>query len=111
MKKAKFGILAEYITAFIYILKFYRILHHRLGSYVGEVDLIAKRGLQLVFIEVKARKNGITENIVSLKQQQRIRRAAKLYISQNTQYQNYNIRFDLVVISPYKIPIIIKNAW
>jgi putative endonuclease len=80
-------------------------------TYVGEIDLVALRGKQLVFIEVKARKNGICEDIISQNQQERITRAAEFFLSKNPRYTNHNIRFDLVFITPYKWPLIIKNAW
>jgi len=50
-------------------------------------------------------------NIVSKNQQNRIRRSAELFLSYNSKYNNYDIRFDLVFIQPYKWPLIIKNAW
>jgi putative endonuclease len=105
------GLLAEYLTILLYKLKFYTILGHRTKTYVGEVDIIAARGTTLVFIEVKARKNGISELNLSLSQRQRITKAAEFFISKNSKYSNYDIRFDLVIISPYRLPIIIKNAW
>lgn len=111
MKKYRLGILAEYIVLILYKIRFYNILHRRMKTYVGEIDLIALRGKQLVFIEVKARKNGLHEGIISQDQQIRIKRTAELFLSQNWQYTNYNIRFDLAVIRPYRWPLIIKNAW
>jgi putative endonuclease len=80
-------------------------------TYVGEVDIIAARRNTLVFIEVKARKNGISELNLSLNQQRRVTKAAEFFISKNPKYSNYDIRFDLVIITPYRLPIIIKNAW
>ncbi|MDP4709434.1 MAG: YraN family protein [Rickettsiaceae bacterium] len=111
MKKYRLGILAEYIVLILYKIRFYNILHQRRKTYVGEIDLIALRGKQLVFIEVKARKNGLHEGIISQDQQMRIKRAAELFLAQNLQYTNYDIRFDLAVIRPYHWPLIIKNAW
>lgn len=111
MKTYKLGLLAEQITKWLYRLAFYQVIHHRRKNFVGEIDLIAIKGRQLVFIEVKARNYAIDSDIVSTKQQQRIRRSAELFLSQNARYQNYNVRFDLVFIRPYKLPLIIKNAW
>jgi len=111
MKKEYFGILAEYICMIIYKLKFYQILHHRKRYYVGEIDIIALRNKEIVFIEVKARSSNIDDRFVSFNQQKRIKQAAQMFLSHNTKYNNYNIRFDLVIVSPYKLPIIIKNAW
>lgn len=111
MQRFALGIFAEYVAAFFYMLRFHRILHHRMKTRVGEIDLVAVRGRTLVFIEVKARKHGIYEGIVSDNQQKRIRRAAEFFVSKNQKYQKYNIRFDLVVVQPYYFPVIIKNAF
>jgi putative endonuclease len=111
MNKLNFGLIAEYFTIFIYKIKFYQILHHRMRNYFGEVDLIALRGRQLVFIEVKARSSYLDDRILSVKQQQRIKRSSELFLSRNLKYQNYQVRFDLVIIRPYKLPVIIENAW
>ena len=105
------GILAEYCVLIYYLIRLYQPLHHRYKSYVGEIDLIMKRGNQLVFIEVKARKHGLHDDIVSDNQQQRITRTAELFITKHQQYNRYNMRFDLVVVKPYRLPRIIKNAW
>lgn len=105
------GIFCEYLILMLYKFKFYKILHHRIKSRVGEIDIIASRGKQIVFIEVKARKIGIYESIVSNVQQKRIKRAAELFLSKNPVFYNYDIRFDLAVLQPYKWPLIIKNVW
>ena len=111
MNSFRLGIIAEYVVLLLYKIHFYTILHHRMKTYVGEIDLIAARNKQLVFIEVKARKSGICEDLVSHTQQTRIRRAAELFLSKHLEYSNYNIRFDLVIVKPYRWPTIIKNAW
>ncbi|MFY9590224.1 YraN family protein [Rickettsia endosymbiont of Halotydeus destructor] len=111
MNKKYFGLLGEYICIIIYKLKFYRILHHRKRYYVGEIDIIALRNKEIVFIEVKARNSKIDDKILSLTQQKRIKNAAGLFLSINSKYSSYNVRFDLIIIRPYKLPVIIKNAW
>ena len=111
MKSFKPGIFAEYLVLLLYKIRLYSILHHRMKTYVGEIDLVASRGKQLVFIEVKARKHGIYEGIVSQVQQERIKRAAELFLSKNPEYENYDIRFDLVVVKPYSWPMVIENVW
>ncbi len=111
MKSYKQGLFAEYLAMLIYKLKFYNIIHHRKRNFVGEIDIIACRGKQLVFIEVKSRNTNLTENIVSKHQQNRIKRSAQLFLSYNSKYHDYDIRFDFVFIQPYRLPLIIKNAW
>ncbi|WP_375326375.1 YraN family protein [Candidatus Tisiphia endosymbiont of Nemotelus uliginosus] len=110
MKKFTLGLIAEYITIIIYKLQFYQILYHRKRYYVGEIDIIALRGQQLIFIEVKAR-NSLDYRVLSPQQQVRIKKSVNIFLYSNPKYQNYCIRFDLVIIRPYSLPIIIKNAW
>lgn len=111
MKTFNFGLIAEYFITFIYILKFYQILHHRIRNYGGEVDIVAIRGKTLVFIEVKARKSDYDDVLLSQYQQRRIKKAAEIFISKNSKYKSHDIRFDFVVVKPYMLPLIIKNAW
>ena len=111
MNSFKLGIFAEYIILFLYKICFYQILHRRYKAYVGEVNLIVARGKTLVFVEVKARKYGLHDGIVSSDQINRIRSTAELFLSKNSEYSKYNIRFNFALVRPYRFPIIIKNAW
>lgn len=109
--KYKLGLLAEYIILIFYSFGLYKILKHRYKTYAGEIDLIFLKKRQIVFVEVKARKGRITEEIVSYNQRLRIHRTAELYLARNPIYSGYDIRFDLAIVKPYSMPIIIKNAW
>ena len=64
-----------------------------------------------MFVEVKVRKYGLHDGIVSSDQINRIRSTAELFLSKNSEYSKYNIRFDFALVRPYRFPIIIKNAW
>lgn len=56
-KRYYFGLFAE-LTSYLYLsFKFYKIIDRRFKSPFGEIDLIAKKGNHLIFIEVKDRKN------------------------------------------------------
>lgn len=105
------GLLAEYIAIISYLFRFYVILAHRYKSRLGEIDFIAKRGNKIIFIEVKARKTGMIDGIVSTKQQNRVRRSAEVFLLQNKHYYGCEIRFDLVVINKYGWQTRIKNAF
>ena len=111
MNTARFGLLAEYAAILIYSLKLYSILHHRMRNYGGEIDIVVKRGETIVFIEVKARSSDLDDRLVSSTQQKRIKNAAEIFLRNNPKYQQFDVRFDLVVIRPFKLPMIIKNAW
>lgn len=93
-------------------LKGYKKLALRYKTKLGEIDLVMAKGRQLVFCEVKARA-AITGGLeaVSPKSQQRIGRAARIFLQKNPKYQNYASRFDVVVVRPYRVPYHLKDAW
>ena len=114
----RFGIIAEFVTIFFLRLKGYKILKRRYKTFVGEVDIVAKKGNVIIAIEVKARKRTVTKNgflideVLGENQKKRIKRATMAFMSANfKKYYNHSIRFDLVVISPYKLPFHMIGFW
>ncbi len=109
----KSGRRAEFFAAFWLSLKCYRILGQRLRTPAGELDIVAlsPTGV-LVFVEVKARKCE-TEALeaISNHQRQRIIRAAKLYLSTHTALRLKYVRFDAILIVPFRAPRHVKDAW
>lgn len=79
----------------------------------GELDLVARDGEYVCFIEVKYRRSasfGLPEEAVTLAKQKKIVRGAKLYLFQNHYPADTPCRFD--VISIYKEEITwIKDAF
>ncbi len=66
----------------------------------GEIDIIAKDGNVLVFVEVKMRRNiffGEPEEAVTAKKQKLLRRTAEGYVQQNN-ILDAECRFDVVSI-------------
>src|SRR5579862_3653722 len=78
----KLGLSAESRAAMLLIAKAYRILARRWRTPFGEVDIVARRRHTLVFVEVKARAT-LDEAVeaVTAKSQQRIIRAAELWLA------------------------------
>jgi putative endonuclease len=65
----------------------------------GEVDLIAKEGDILVFIEVKSRRSSDPpEDAVNLRKKQRIIRAARAYMARHKLHE-VPFRFDVVGVN------------
>ena len=67
----------------------------------GEIDLIMRHGEQLVFVEVRYRKNalyGSALESVNRKKQQKLIATARYYLVQNKN-QGANCRFDVVGIT------------
>jgi putative endonuclease len=110
------GLWAERIAALWLQCKGWRIVARRLtgkrGSGVGEVDLIAKRGKTLAFVEIKYRPTlDQAAHAIQPQQRQRIVRAAKAFLSTNPDYRSYTIRFDAVLVASKSWPLHIQNAW
>jgi len=81
--------------------KGYRILerNYRVGKL--EVDLIIEKGGVIVFVEVKRRKSedfGSPAEFVNKKKQERIIKAAKVFLQRRKDFQDMDVRFDVVSV-------------
>lgn len=106
----KYGHFAEKMASWYLRFCGYSILANRFRVPVGEIDIIARRGRNLVFVEVKARKTPV-EEVISSRQRKRIIRAAALFVAKKPKFATFYMRFDLIIIKPWKFPTHIKNAW
>lgn len=96
-----FGLLAEYYAIIVLSFKGYILLKHRFKTKMGEIDLIFKKGDNLIAVEVKARKNtsiNIAE-VVSPRQYYRIINSLKIFLNKNEIYSNFNIMVDVVLVN------------
>jgi len=93
-------------------MKGYTILAQNWRCAAGEIDIIAKRGTVLAFVEVKYRptRHQALEAITS-RQQQRIYQAASLFLAEQNGYDAYTIRFDAIALSKQSLPYHLCNAW
>lgn len=103
---------AERLAAALLRLKGYRILAQGFRMGVGEIDLVARRGGILAFVEVK-RRGGMTEAVesISARQRRRIARAAEAFIVAHPQLAQMSQRFDVVLVAPRRLPRHILDAW
>ena len=77
-----------------------KIIGHNYRTRWGELDIVAREGDTLVFVEVKTRSGRLFGGplaAVTLKKQQRIRRMAKTYLVEKG-LQDIPARFDVVGI-------------
>lgn len=108
----KKGLRAEGITRWWLRLQGYTILNKRLKSKAGELDIVAKRGTVLAFVEVKARPMGEAHReVVSYHQQKRIQQAATLFLANHPEFANLQIRFDVMIFRSWYRFDYIKQAW
>ena len=106
------GLWAETIAALLLMAKGYRILDRRFRSPVGEIDLVARRGRRVAFVEVKIRptaEDGAWS--VTPRQQRRIARAAEAWLQRNPWAAQSVLSFDVVLASPRALPRHLKDAF
>lgn len=101
----RFGLTAENRAAAVLIAKGYRIVNRRFRAPVGEIDIVARRGRVLVFVEVKARDRlDDAAEAVTPRQRRRIVAAAEAWLASHPDDLLCNIRFDVVLVAPSRIP-------
>ena len=108
-----FGLRAERAAAWLLRAKGWRILARRLKTPLGEIDIVARRGRTVAFVEVKARPD-LAAGMLALqpRQRERLQRAATLFLAQQPRYaRDHDLRFDLVVVRPWRWPVHIADAW
>jgi putative endonuclease len=108
----RFGISAESRAAAYLIAKGYRILARRWRCPVGEIDIVARRRGVLIFVEVKSRDRfEAAAEAVMVRQQRRIIAAAEVWLANNPDFGDVDIRFDVVLVAPKSLPRHIMAAF
>ncbi len=112
----KRGRFAENVCVAALRLTGWRILARRMtaarGLGLGEVDIVAKRGRTLAFIEVKARASeaDALESVTGA-QRARIARAAEVYVQRHGEHADCDVRFDVMILTGGLWPRRIADAW
>lgn len=103
---------AETLATWVLRLKGYRILARRYRTPVGEIDLIARRGGLIAFVEVKQR-DTLAEAAEALTAtgRRRIARAASLWLSVHPAAAALDLRFDVIMCVPGRLPRHIRQAF
>lgn len=79
----------------------YKIIEKNFNARVGEIDIIARDGEFVAFIEVKLRKTesfGTPAEMIDKRKIEKILKASKIYIMKNNLYDT-PVRFDAVLIT------------
>lgn len=108
----RFGRHAETFCVWWLRLRGYRVLARRFVAGVGEIDIVARRGSLLAVVEVKARadfQNG--ESPLTSRQRGRIHRAAEVFLARFPRFANHDVRFDLMLVRPWRVPRHLTDAW
>jgi len=95
----RLGHLAELRAVWRLRLAGYSILDRRYKTRLGEIDIVARRGGILAFVEVKARadydKAGFS---LHTRQFGRVARAASLFLAHHPRYAAHSVRFDAILV-------------
>lgn len=105
----RFGRRAETAAAWRLRLTGWRVLARRWRCAAGEIDLIARRGRVLAFVEVKARAGEHAD--VTPHQRRRIARAAEAFLAAHPELGRCRTRFDVVIARRLRPPRRIADAW
>jgi putative endonuclease len=95
------GVAAERRAARWYRLRGWRILGRNVWAGGNELDLIARRGRQLRFVEVKEKTGadwGDPLDMVTAEKQRRVRRAAAAWLASQPGLDGLNVGFDVVAV-------------
>jgi putative endonuclease len=99
-RRRRFGDFGERVAASHLEAKGYQILERNWATREGEIDLIASRGRDLVFVEVRSRRGGsygTPEESITGRKAAHLRAAAAAYAQQHPEAPP-DVRIDAVVI-------------
>lgn len=106
------GLWAETAAATWLRLRGYRILARGFSRRGGEIDVIARRGRTLAFVEVKYRADAArAAEAITAAKRARITGAARAWIAANPGAAALDARFDAILVTPWHLPIHIVDAW
>ena len=92
---------AERRAARWYRLRGWRILGTNVWAGRNEIDLVARRGRALRFVEVKEKAGmrfGDPAEMVTEEKQRRVRRAAQAWLASHPELRGLDVAFDVVAV-------------
>lgn len=105
MNSNPYGLQGEQLATEYLQNKKYKILARNYTTKIGEIDIIAKDGDTIVFVEVKARQTkrfGYPREAITNAKQYKIRQVATLYILKHKLTKS-KVRFDCIEVLGDKI--------
>lgn len=103
---------AEWVAAALLTLKGYRVLARGFTVAGGEIDIVARRGATVAFVEVKARASGEAAlAAIDGVKRRRIARAAAVWLARNPWAAAATLRGDAVLVVPGRWPRHLVDAF
>ena len=106
------GLAAESAVEAHYLRMGHKVSDRRWRGTAGEIDLVARDGDDLIFVEVKkSRDFGRAAEQLSQRQMMRIYNTASEYLAGEPNGQNTNVRFDVALMDGAGHIQVIENAF
>lgn len=106
------GLFAERFAAGFLRLNLYSILVCRYHVRGGEIDIIARRGDDIIFVEVKVRPTlDEARTSIDAVKRRRISRAARSWLAANPWAAPLALRGDAVFLAPWRWPSHVRGAF
>lgn len=100
----------EALAALYLRIRGWRILASRLKTPRGEIDLIARRGRTVIFVEVKWRSSAeLLDQAVDPYRLRRVAAAAEAVAHRYAKADDL-VRIDVLLLAPWRFPRHLKNA-
>lgn len=101
----RFGVRAEWTAAAWLSIKGYRVLDRRFLAAGGEIDIVARLGDVVAFVEVKARGDlGVAAAAISETKRRRISHAVRVWLARNPWAMTATLRGDAIFVAPWRLP-------
>ena len=102
---------AEWAALAVLAAKGYRILARRYLVKGGEIDIVARRGGTIVFVEVKLRASlDDAQTAITPTKRRRIARAARVFVSRQ-RATALTYRADAIFCAPWRWPLHVPGAF
>ena len=96
---------AESIAVLYLRLTGWRILARRYLVQGGEIDIVARRGRTIAFVEVKRRASlDVAATSIDGAKRRRMSRAARAFVSRQRAVADFTYRADALFIAPWRLP-------
>ena len=106
------GRTAEWLCLWHLRLRGWRIVARGWRCPSGEIDILARRGKVLAVVEVKLRGEvGAAASALAPRQRRRIARAAEAFLLSRPDLAGLDLRFDVMLVAPLRMPRHWAGAW
>lgn len=103
---------AEWLCLWYLWLHGWRIMARGWRCPSGEIDIVARRGRVLAIIEVKSRGQvAVAATALAPRQRRRITRATEAFLVAHPDLAGLDLRFDLMLVAPLRLPHHWRAAW